>query len=166
MHYLHRILLSNFFTGPIQCKEISYQELIFFKHKLFYTISLLQEQRLNPKNYSKEELIMEIYAGDNLLLVPTRPKHALHPKEVLPTEDRLARPSPWVTSFFLPHDSLGVGERDFGQMVTQLHQLTGPISPACDRYVQYLLAGPTHWFLTDIGGGYSLKGIGFPHTTL
>jgi hypothetical protein len=40
-----------------------------------------------------------------------------------------------------PCDSLGVGERGFGPMVTQLHQLTGHISPACDRYVQYLLAG-------------------------
>jgi hypothetical protein len=26
-------------------------------------------------------------------------------------------------------------------VVTQLYQLTGPISPACDRYVQYLLMG-------------------------
>jgi hypothetical protein len=41
----------------------------------------------------------------------------------------------------LPHDSLRVGERGFDQVVTQLHQLTGPITPACDRYVQYLLAG-------------------------
>jgi hypothetical protein len=40
-----------------------------------------------------------------------------------------------------PHDSLGVGERGFSQVVTQLHQLTGPITPACDRYVQYLLVG-------------------------
>jgi hypothetical protein len=59
----------------------------------------------------------------------------------LATEDRLARPSSWVTSFPLPHDSLGVGERGFGQVVTQLHQLTGAISPACDRYIRYLLMG-------------------------
>jgi hypothetical protein len=25
--------------------------------------------------------------------------------------------------------------------------------------------GPTHWFLTDTGRGYSLKGAGFAHTT-
>jgi hypothetical protein len=56
-------------------------------------------------------------------------------------EDRLAQPSSWVTSFPIPHDSLRVGERDFGQVVTQLHQLTRPISPACDRYVRYLLTG-------------------------
>jgi hypothetical protein len=80
-------------------------------------------------------------------------------------KDRLARPSTWVTSFLLPHDSLGVGERGFGQVVTQLHQLTRPITPAYDRYVQYLLTGPTHQSLTDTGGGYSLEGVGF-HTPL
>jgi hypothetical protein len=64
----------------------------------------------------------------------------LHLGEVLAIEDRLARPSSWVTSFPIPHDSLGVGERSFGQVVTQLHQLTGPITLACDRYVQYFLA--------------------------
>jgi hypothetical protein len=65
----------------------------------------------------------------------------LHPEEVLATEDRLTQLSSWVTSFPLCHDSLGVGKRDFGQVVTQLHQLTGPITPAYNRYVQYLLAG-------------------------
>jgi hypothetical protein len=25
--------------------------------------------------------------------------------------------------------------------------------------------GPTHWSLTDTGGGYNLRGAGFPHTT-
>jgi hypothetical protein len=65
----------------------------------------------------------------------------LHPGEVLATEDRLARPSSWVTSFPLPHNSLGVGDRGFIQVVTQVHRLTGPISPVCDWYVQYLLTG-------------------------
>jgi hypothetical protein len=59
----------------------------------------------------------------------------LHLKEVLATKDRLTRPSPWVASFFLPHDSLGVGERCFDQVVTHLLQLTGLISPVCDRYI-------------------------------
>jgi hypothetical protein len=45
----------------------------------------------------------------------------LHPGEVLTTEDKLAQPSSWVTSFPLPHHSLAVGERGFGQVVTQLH---------------------------------------------
>jgi hypothetical protein len=64
----------------------------------------------------------------------------LHLGEVLATEDRLIRPLSWVTSFPLPHDSLGVGERGFGQVVTQLHQLIGRITTVCDRYVQYLIA--------------------------
>jgi hypothetical protein len=65
----------------------------------------------------------------------------LHPGAVLAIEDRLTRSSSWITSFSLSHESLGVGEKGFGQVGTQLHQLTGPISPACDRYVQYLLMG-------------------------
>jgi 4-hydroxy-3-methylbut-2-en-1-yl diphosphate synthase IspG/GcpE len=31
----------------------------FSKHILFTTISLLQKKRLNPRNYSKQELIMK-----------------------------------------------------------------------------------------------------------
>jgi hypothetical protein len=77
----------------------------------------------------------------NLLLVLTRTKHALHPREVLVTEGRLAQPSSQVTSFPLSHDSPGVGERGFSQVVTQLHQPTGPITLACDWYVQYMLTG-------------------------
>jgi hypothetical protein len=65
----------------------------------------------------------------------------LHPEEVLATKDRLTQPSSWVASFLLPCDNPRVGERSFGPIVTQLPQLTGPISPACDRYVQYLLVG-------------------------
>jgi hypothetical protein len=64
----------------------------------------------------------------------------IHPKEILATKDRLTRSWPWVTSFFLPHDGFGVGERGFSQVVTHLYQLTGPVTPACDRYIQYLLA--------------------------
>jgi hypothetical protein len=60
---------------------------------------------------------------------------SLHPEEVLATKDKLS----WVTSFFPPHNSLGVGERGFNQVITQLHQLNELITSACDRYVQYLL---------------------------
>jgi hypothetical protein len=73
--------------------------------------------------------------------LPQSQNKPLHPKEVLPTKDRLDQPSSWVASFLIPCDCPRVGERSFGQMVTQLHQLTGSISPACDRYVQYLLVG-------------------------
>jgi hypothetical protein len=54
----------------------------------------------------------------NLSLVPTRMKQALHLEEDLATKNRLARPMPWATSFILCHDSLGVGERGFSQVVT------------------------------------------------
>jgi molybdopterin-guanine dinucleotide biosynthesis protein A len=77
----------------------------------------------------------------NLSSVPTGMKHARTPKKVLATKDRLSQPSSWVASFFLPCDSPGVGRRGFGPVVTQLHQLTEVITPACDRYVQYLLTG-------------------------
>jgi hypothetical protein len=78
---------------------------------------------------------------DNLSLAPMKSKRLIHQEEVLTTKDRLTRPSSWVTSFLLPCDSPAVGKRGFGPMVTQLHQLTGPITPACNRYVQYLLTG-------------------------
>jgi hypothetical protein len=78
---------------------------------------------------------------DNLSLTSTKLKQTPTPKEILATKDRLAQPSSWVTSLFLPCDNPGVGERGFSPMVTQLCQFIGLISPACDRYVQYLLAG-------------------------
>jgi hypothetical protein len=65
----------------------------------------------------------------NLSLVPTRMKQA---------------PTPWRSLgdlIPLPHDSLEVGEGGFSQEVTQLLQLTRPITPACDWYIQYLLTG-------------------------
>jgi hypothetical protein len=43
-------------------------------------------------------------------------------------------------------------------------RFTGPISPACDWYVQYLLMGPTEWSLTDPSEGYNLGGADLPHT--
>jgi hypothetical protein len=63
----------------------------------------------------------------------------LHLAEVLVTKGRQTQLSSWVASFLLPCDNPGVGERSFSPMVTQLPQLTGHISSACDRYVQYLL---------------------------
>jgi hypothetical protein len=73
--------------------------------------------------------------------LPRSHNKPLHLEEVLATKDRLAQPLSWVASFLLPCDSPGVGERSFGPIITQLHQLTRHISPACARYVQYLLAG-------------------------
>jgi hypothetical protein len=84
----------------------------------------------------------------NLSLVPTRTKEAPTPGRSLGNRRHTGPavvlghliPLPH-DSIPLPHDSLGVGERSFNQVVTQPHQLTGSISPSCDRYVQYLLTG-------------------------
>jgi hypothetical protein len=90
----------------------------------------------------------------------------LHLKEDLTTKDRLIQLSYWAVSFFLSCDNPRVGERSFYPMVTQLLQLTGPISPACDQYVQYLLAGVNPSVFNRHRWGYNLGGAGFPHITL
>jgi hypothetical protein len=74
----------------------------------------------------------------NLSLVPTRMKYAPTPKRNLVNQRQTGPIIALDHLFFLPHDSLRVGERGFNQVVTQL-QLTGPITPVCARYVQYLL---------------------------
>jgi hypothetical protein len=61
MNYLHRILLSNFLQVLYSARKFSTKNSYFPMHKLFYRISLLWEQRLNPRNYSKQELILEIF---------------------------------------------------------------------------------------------------------
>jgi hypothetical protein len=71
--------------------------------------------------------------------LPRSRNKLLHPEEVLATKDRLAQPSSWVASFFLPCDSPGVGERGFGPVVTQLLQLTGTINTSM-RSVRSILA--------------------------
>jgi hypothetical protein len=81
--------------------------------------------------------------------LPQSQNMPLHPEEVLATKDRLVQLSSCVTSFLLPCDSPVVGERGFNPMVTQLHQLTGHISSACDRYVQYLFMGVNRTFPTS-----------------
>jgi hypothetical protein len=91
----------------------------------------------------------------SLSLVPTRSNGSLHPKEILATKNRLAQPLSWVDSFFLHCDSLGVGERRFSQVVTQLHRLTGPIYQHAIGTFNTYSWGPTHRSLTDIGGSYN-----------
>jgi hypothetical protein len=88
-------------------------------------------------------------------VVPTRSKQAPTPEEILATIDRLVRPSPWVTSSFFPHDRLSIGERGFGQVVTQLHQLTGPIYQHVIGTLNTCSWGPTHRSLINTGGGYN-----------
>jgi hypothetical protein len=50
-------------------------------------------------------------------------------------------------------------------VVTQLHQLTGPIYQHVISTFNTCLWGPTHRFLTDTGRAYNLGGAGFPHRT-
>jgi hypothetical protein len=78
---------------------------------------------------------------------PRSQNRTLHPEEVLATKVRQAQPSSWVTSFLLPCDSPVVGERGFSPMVTQLPQLTRPISPPCDRYIQNMPTGANQMVL-------------------
>jgi hypothetical protein len=63
----------------------------------------------------------------------------------------------------LPQQPKSSGEKSSScwQLTTRL---TGTISPACDRYVQYLLAGPIERSLIDTGGGYNFGGVDLPHT--
>jgi hypothetical protein len=78
---------------------------------------------------------------DNLSLAPTKLKQAPTPGRSL---DNQRQTDPAIVLgglILLPMRQPWSRERGFGPMVTQLHQLTGPISPACDRYVQYLLTG-------------------------
>jgi hypothetical protein len=74
---------------------------------------------------------------DNLSLAPTKSKQDPTPGRSLGNQ-RQTSPTVVLGDIPPPMQSPGVGERDFNPMVTQLHQLTGPISPTCDRYVQYL----------------------------
>jgi hypothetical protein len=86
----------------------------------------------------------------NLSLVPTRMKLAPTPGRSLSDQRQTGSAVILGHLIPLPHDSLGVRERGFSQVKTQLHQLTGP----------------THQSLTDTGGDYNLQGVAFPHTTL
>jgi hypothetical protein len=61
------IMISDFKQVLHSAREFYTKKYYFYNHKLFSTISLLQQQGLNPRNYSKKELIMELfpYTTDN-----------------------------------------------------------------------------------------------------
>jgi hypothetical protein len=61
MHYIHLILLYYFLLILNSAREHPTKNLYFSKHISISTIYLLQEQRLNPKTYYNQELIMEIF---------------------------------------------------------------------------------------------------------
>jgi hypothetical protein len=54
-------MLSSFLQVLNSVRDVYTKNHYFYNSKLFSTISLLQKQRLNPKNYSKHELIMELF---------------------------------------------------------------------------------------------------------
>jgi hypothetical protein len=57
---MHLIMLSDFMQVLNSAREFYTKNHYFSKPILFTTISLLQKQRLNPRNYSKHELITEL----------------------------------------------------------------------------------------------------------
>jgi hypothetical protein len=54
-------MLSDFIQVLNSATDVYTKNHYFPKHILFTTISLLQKQRLNHKNYSKEEIIMKLF---------------------------------------------------------------------------------------------------------
>jgi hypothetical protein len=89
----------------------------------------------------------------------------LHPRRRAPDTIRstttIRSTGPYPASLQQPPKSSGKKSSSCWQLTTRL---TGHISPACDRYVQYLLTGPTERSLIDTGGGYNLGGATLPHT--
>jgi hypothetical protein len=53
-------MLYNFMQVLNSARDIYTKNHYFSMHVLFTTISLLQKQRLNPRNYSKQELTLEL----------------------------------------------------------------------------------------------------------
>jgi hypothetical protein len=54
-------MLSNFIQVLNNARDVYTQNHYFSNSKLFSRISLLQKQRLNPRNYSKQEIIMKLF---------------------------------------------------------------------------------------------------------
>jgi hypothetical protein len=62
-------MLSDFMQVPNSARDIYTKNHYFSNSNLFSTISLLQNQRLNPGNYSKQEIIMKRFVwatGDDM----------------------------------------------------------------------------------------------------
>jgi hypothetical protein len=54
-------MLYDFMQVLNSARNVYTKNYHFPKHILFTTISLLQKQRLNPRNYSKQEIIMKLF---------------------------------------------------------------------------------------------------------
>jgi hypothetical protein len=56
-------MISDFIQVLHNARDVYTKNHYFYNSKLFSTISLLQKQILNPRNYSKQELIMELFVS-------------------------------------------------------------------------------------------------------
>jgi hypothetical protein len=54
-------MLSDFIQVLNSARNDYTKNYYFSKHILFTTISLLQKERLNPRNYSKQQLIIKLF---------------------------------------------------------------------------------------------------------
>jgi hypothetical protein len=54
-------MLYDFIQVLNSARDIYTKNHYFSKHISFTTISLQQKQRLNPRNYSKQEIIMKLF---------------------------------------------------------------------------------------------------------
>jgi hypothetical protein len=91
---------------------------------------------------------------------PTAPK-----KKGLPTTSPAHRlTDPWVPiSSFSPLTTIETIDIVMHLLTKMLHQFTGPISPACDQYIQYLVAGANPSVLNRHRRGYKLGCVSFSH---
>jgi hypothetical protein len=54
-------MLSDFIQVLNSARDVYTKNHYFSMHVLFTTNSLLQKNRLNPRNYSKQEIIMKLF---------------------------------------------------------------------------------------------------------
>jgi hypothetical protein len=59
--FIHLIMLYDFMQVLNSARDNYTKNYYFSNSKIFSTISLLQKQRLNPGNYSKQEIIMKLF---------------------------------------------------------------------------------------------------------
>jgi hypothetical protein len=108
--------------------------------------------------------IQAVPVHNNLSLAPIKSKQTPTPGKSLDNQ-RQTGSAVVLGGLILPpiRQHWNRGER-FQPMVIQLHQFTGPISPACDQYIQYLLTGANPSVLNRHRRGYNLGGADLPHT--
>jgi hypothetical protein len=58
---MHLIMFSDFIQVLNSARDVYTKNHYFSNSKLFSIISLLQKQKLNHRNYSKQELIIELF---------------------------------------------------------------------------------------------------------